>query len=122
MVHDPLWQREFLAKSPAERLDYAKAARARSESGKANKAPEIMDVNSAAIDHAMRSRDVRFVIHGHTHRPAVHVHHPDGGPAYRIVLGDWFDQQNTLTIARGVIHYTLAAETHELRIDDPIGS
>jgi UDP-2,3-diacylglucosamine hydrolase len=116
MVHDPKWQQEFLARSDAERLHYAVDARARSESGKAIKAADIMDVNSQAIDDAMRWHDVRYVIHGHTHRPAVHLHHPDHEPAYRIVLGDWFEQQNTLTIESGTIHYTLAGQTHELKL------
>ncbi|HSH57189.1 MAG TPA: UDP-2,3-diacylglucosamine diphosphatase, partial [Halomonas sp.] len=32
---------------------------------------------------------VTTLIHGHTHRPAVHELEVDGHPARRIVLGDW---------------------------------
>ncbi len=37
------------------------------------------------------------MIHGHTHRPAVHDFMLDGKPARRIVLGDWFEQGSVLS-------------------------
>ncbi|MNF06672.1 UDP-2,3-diacylglucosamine hydrolase [compost metagenome] len=40
----------------------------------------------------MAERSVRTLIHGHTHRPAIHKLLVDGQDAQRIVLGDW-DQQ-----------------------------
>jgi len=36
------------------------------------------------------------MIHGHTHRPAVHRFTLDGAPARRVVLGDWYDQGSVL--------------------------
>lgn len=53
------------------------------------KASEITDVNQQAGEAMMRRHDVRTLIHGHTHRPAVHALEIDGKPAQRIVLGDW---------------------------------
>lgn len=53
------------------------------------KASEITDVNQFAVIEAMRRYDVRTLIHGHTHRPAVHALDIDGLAAQRIVLGDW---------------------------------
>lgn len=53
------------------------------------KASEITDVNQFAVIEAMRRYDVRTLIHGHTHRPAVHKLDIDGLAAQRIVLGDW---------------------------------
>ena len=32
------------------------------------------------------------MLHGHTHRPAVHTFELDGNEATRIVLGDWYEQ------------------------------
>lgn len=52
-------------------------------------APEIMDVNDDAVRDAFRRAGVRTLIHGHTHRPAVHRLEIDGAPVRRIVLGDW---------------------------------
>ena len=53
------------------------------------KASDITDVNQQAVEHAMRRHDVRVLIHGHTHRPAMHLLQIDGEGAQRIVLGDW---------------------------------
>ena len=51
-----------------------------------------MDVNSDAIDAALRQAGVQIMLHGHTHRPAVHELTVDGETAQRIVLGDWYEQ------------------------------
>jgi UDP-2,3-diacylglucosamine hydrolase len=39
---------------------------------------------------------VRRMIHGHTHRPAIHALRVAGAPAQRIVLGDWYEQGSVL--------------------------
>jgi UDP-2,3-diacylglucosamine hydrolase len=52
----------------------------------------IMDVNQEAVEQAMRNNGVAILLHGHTHRPAIHEFDLDGKPATRIVLGDWYDQ------------------------------
>jgi UDP-2,3-diacylglucosamine hydrolase len=59
-------------------------------------APEIMDVNAQAVAEAFRASGVRTLIHGHTHRPAVHELTVDGKPVRRIVLGDWHAQGSVL--------------------------
>jgi UDP-2,3-diacylglucosamine hydrolase len=41
------------------------------------------------------------MIHGHTHRPAVHPLEIDGAPAQRIVLGDWYTQGSVLEVSAG---------------------
>jgi UDP-2,3-diacylglucosamine hydrolase len=64
-------------------------------------APEIMDVNATAVAAAFRSAGVRTLIHGHTHRPAVHELDVDGAPARRIVLGDWYTQGSVLECGPG---------------------
>ena len=64
-------------------------------------APEIMDVNAAAVAQAFRAAGVRTLIHGHTHRPAVHEFEVDGAKARRIVLGDWYAQGSVLEWSRG---------------------
>jgi UDP-2,3-diacylglucosamine hydrolase len=59
-------------------------------------APYIMDVNSATVVNAFRRYRVDCMIHGHTHRPAIHQVDVDGHTATRIVLGDWYDQGSVL--------------------------
>jgi UDP-2,3-diacylglucosamine hydrolase len=55
-----------------------------------------MDVNTGAVHDAFRRAGVRTLIHGHTHRPAVHRLEIDGAPARRIVLGDWHETGSVL--------------------------
>lgn len=59
-------------------------------------APMIMDVNAGAVAAAFTGRKVATLIHGHTHRPAIHSLEADGRPVKRIVLGDWYTQGSVL--------------------------
>jgi len=92
VVRDPAWQREFLAKPPTERRRIADDLRAKSQTAIAAKSEEIMDANQSAVETAMRRHNVSILLHGHTHRPAVHTFSIDGQDATRIVLGAWYDQ------------------------------
>ena len=58
--------------------------------------PYVMDVNDGAVATAFRSTGVDCLIHGHTHRPAIHTLTVDGRPCTRIVLGDWYEQGSVL--------------------------
>lgn len=53
------------------------------------KASDIVDVTPEEVVRVMTEHGVRTLIHGHTHRPAVHELEVNGQPARRIVLGDW---------------------------------
>ena len=90
MVRDPKWQDQFLALPLAARRALAAQARDASRLSTSGKPMEIMDVNASAVAEAMRLHGVRRLIHGHTHRPAVHEFELDGAAAVRTVLGDWF--------------------------------
>ena len=92
MVRNPAWQAEFLSKTLEERAALARTARDRSRAASAGKPAEIMDVNDGAVAEAMGRHEVRLLLHGHTHRPAVHHFRLDGRDATRIVLGDWYEQ------------------------------
>ncbi|MGA9827756.1 MAG: UDP-2,3-diacylglucosamine diphosphatase, partial [Rhodanobacteraceae bacterium] len=94
----PAWQRDFLARPVAERNAFAREARAESARYKSEATESIMDVNAEAVASALRTHDVRRMIHGHTHRPAVHRFDLDGVAAERIVLGDWYEQGSVLRV------------------------
>lgn len=96
-VRDPDWQRGFLAKPLAEREAFARQVRATSRSATAAKSMEIMDVNAHSVASAFRDHDVRRLIHGHVHRPAVHTERVDGTPCERIVMGDWYESLSYVT-------------------------
>ncbi len=53
---------------------------------------EILGVNQQAVETLMKNSDVTQMIHGHTHRPAIHEFELAGKKASRIVLGDWHDK------------------------------
>jgi UDP-2,3-diacylglucosamine hydrolase len=59
-------------------------------------APQIMDVNQDEVRRTFARYGVDCIIHGHTHRPAVHEVQMNGHAAVRIVLGDWYEQGSVL--------------------------
>lgn len=99
-VDDPKWQRSFLDKPIGERMQMAEAARQYSRQHKDSVAMEIMDVNDRSVRRTFDEHGVRLLVHGHTHRPAIHDDRPDG--TRRIVLGDWYEQSSVLRCAPGV--------------------
>jgi len=55
-----------------------------------NKSGYLSDVHQATVEKKMKNHDVLCLIHGHTHRQAIHEFKLDGQDAKRIVLGDWY--------------------------------
>jgi UDP-2,3-diacylglucosamine hydrolase len=95
-VRDADWQRQFLALSVEARRALAGAARAGSQAHTAAMEYAITDVNADSVAMALRSAATSTLLHGHTHRPAIHALQVDGRPRTRIVLGDWYDQGSVL--------------------------
>lgn len=60
------------------------------------KDPELTDVVQADIEREMSEHKTLRLIHGHTHKPAIHDFELDGENAQRIVLGDWYKQGSIL--------------------------
>jgi UDP-2,3-diacylglucosamine hydrolase len=95
-VRDAAWQRQFLALSIEARRALAGAARAGSQAHTAAMENTITDVNSDSVAAALRAAGTATLLHGHTHRPAIHALEVDGKPRTRIVLGDWYHQGSVL--------------------------
>jgi UDP-2,3-diacylglucosamine hydrolase len=95
-VRDPVWRARTLALPLAQRRALAGQLRETSRRATRQKAADITDVNPTAVDQALRAYGVRRLIHGHTHRPAIHDWTLDGQSARRAVLGDWHDQGSVL--------------------------
>lgn len=91
-LRNPQWQQQFLANSIPERIEFARQARQQSQAHTGRSTMDIMDVNNVAIEQLFQQHQVNLIIHGHTHRPAVHQH----GDNTRIVLGDWHHQTHFL--------------------------
>lgn len=62
------------------------------------KPPEIIDVSQHAVIETMEKNNVLTLIHGHTHRQALHDVHLNGNTGKRIVLGDWYEQDCVLIV------------------------
>lgn len=106
MLRSAQWQQQFLAKPLAEREQIAEALREQSKEETQAKPAEIMDVNANAVAQAFIEHGVSLMIHGHTHRPAIHQLEVNGQPVTRIVLGDWYKKGSYLAVdAQG--HYQL---------------
>lgn len=100
-VRDVGWQRQFLAQTVHARRALAGAARDGSRAHTAVLEPTISDVNEASVHLVLRSSGVGTLLHGHTHRPAIHPVMVDGRACTRIVLGDWHDSGSVLRWDRG---------------------
>lgn len=92
MTRDPEWQAKILARPLKDRLRMAEEARRQSLEQTLNLSMEIIDVNQAAVEQVIREFKVDILLHGHTHRPAVHEIDLGHRKAQRIVLGDWYTQ------------------------------
>jgi UDP-2,3-diacylglucosamine hydrolase len=99
-VRDAGWQRRFLALSIAQRRALAGAARDGSKAHTAATAYAITDVNADSVATVLRESGAPTLLHGHTHRPAVHSLSVDGRDCTRIVLGDWHAQGSVLRWSR----------------------
>lgn len=86
----PAWQQAMLSRPLTERELLGRQAREHSEAGKRERSDALMDVNQMAIDAAMAATDATLMIHGHTHRPALHRwRDANSRERLRLVLPDW---------------------------------
>ncbi|RPE77280.1 UDP-2,3-diacylglucosamine diphosphatase [Vulcaniibacterium tengchongense] len=105
-TRDPQWQARFLAQPLAARLAFAQQARAASQARHGELKRKAMletitDVTPATVEATLALYGVDMLIHGHTHRPAVHDVDAGGRACRRIVLGDWYEQGSVLRVADG---------------------
>jgi UDP-2,3-diacylglucosamine hydrolase len=84
-VRDRAWQQQFLGMPLAQRKAIIAGLREGSREAQAGQAYEIMDVTPDAVDAVFAATGADVIIHGHTHRPALHER--DG--KLRYVLPDW---------------------------------
>lgn len=88
-LRDPDFQAALLARPRPEREAIARKAREAARTANANKPEHIMDVDPSTVDALLDDHRATLMIHGHTHRPAIHCwRHPQGART-RVVLGAW---------------------------------
>jgi UDP-2,3-diacylglucosamine hydrolase len=110
-ARNPAFQAMFLNQSVDQRLAMANSARDASKQHTGNTDMAIMDVNAKAVAQAFEKADTLRMIHGHTHRPAIHQHElNDATVAERIVLSDWYKSGSYLQVTpKGVASIPLPA-------------
>lgn len=88
-MRNPQMQKMMLARPLEDRQQMARQLRQMSMAKNQGKAEDIMDVTPEEVVRELEHNGVQLMIHGHTHRPAIHDLEANGEPARRIVLGDW---------------------------------
>lgn len=86
----------FLLLPLKKRQAIADKMRAKSSLHKQAMAMEIMDVTPHEVERVMQKHQVNVLIHGHTHRPAIHQFFIHDAAATRIVLAAWHHHGNVL--------------------------
>ncbi len=88
-VRESDWQQRFLSQPLEKRKTIINGMRTQSRTAQRAKAAQIMDVNPDAIEHLFDESGTTMMIHGHTHRPALHVTGTGENQRVRVVLPDW---------------------------------
>lgn len=94
------WPRLMLSLPLSIRRKIANKGRNVSKANKAQLASEIMDVTPEEVVKTLEQHNVQYMIHGHTHRPAIHLLEANNQEASRVVLGDWYTQGSVLRVSK----------------------
>lgn len=107
-TRDPAFQAQFLSQSLEARIAFAQKARAASQTRQSEMKDSdsstfetVTDVAPAEVASTFLRYGVATMIHGHTHRPAIHQLHAGEQACTRIVLGDWYEQGSVLRVDAG---------------------
>jgi len=100
-VRAPLWREAFLAQPLAQRHAQIEELRQRSETEKAVKPMDIMDVNEDEVRRVLAETGAIRMIHGHTHRPGRHDYVMAGSARKRWVLPAWDQHAGYLRVDAG---------------------
>jgi len=101
----PGWREAMLAQPLAVRRALAGQARTTSQAhqqalktGDRARFETITDVSPQTVESTFIRYGINTLIHGHTHRPAVHQVQAGDAQCTRIVLGDWYEQGSVLRV------------------------
>ncbi|MDN8644246.1 UDP-2,3-diacylglucosamine diphosphatase [Stenotrophomonas indicatrix] len=104
-TRDPVFQAQFLSQPLEARIAFAQKARDASQArqsemkqGDRAQFETVTDVAPAEVEATYVRHGVDTMIHGHTHRPAIHTLQAGGRSCTRIVLGDWYEQGSVLRV------------------------
>lgn len=98
VVRNRVLQQLFLALPVHRRRQLAARLRERTQSAVRRKIASAMDVDAAAAQSLLRRFGAQWLIHGHTHRPAIHRLDGTDTGRLRIDLGDWYREGRGLWV------------------------
>ena len=106
-TRDPAFIAQFLSQPLEARIAFAQKARAASQARQSEMKEDdraqfetVTDVAPDEVLATFRRYGVDTMIHGHTHRPAVHNVQVGDATCTRIVLGDWYEQGSVLRASK----------------------
>lgn len=104
-TRNPAFIAQFLSQSLEARVAFAQKARAASQAHQSEMKQDdkatfetVTDVAPAEVVATFQRYGVDTMIHGHTHRPAIHTVNAGEHSFTRIVLGDWYEQGSVLRV------------------------
>ncbi len=102
-TRNPAFIAQFLSQPLEARIAFAQQARAASQAHQSEMKQDdkasfetVTDVAPAEVVATFQRYGVDTMIHGHTHRPAIHHLQAGEQDCTRIVLGDWYEQGSVL--------------------------
>ena len=93
----------FLSLPLKLRLHIAGLIRQHSHKSSSKKPDDITDVNLRAVINLLQQHNVNWIIHGHTHRPAIQKVPQCARSACRAVLGAWHTQGSMIKVSANTI-------------------
>ncbi len=101
VLHNPVARQLLLWLPLSTRQRIAGGIRTQSHKSKATKTMMIMDVNAEEVVRQMTAHHSSRLIHGHTHRLAVHKLEINHQSAERWVLGEWLETGSAISYQDG---------------------
>ncbi len=104
-TRNPAFIAQFLSQPLEARIAFAQKARAASQAHQSEMKQDdkatfetVTDVAPGEVVATFQRYGVGTMIHGHTHRPAIHTVNAGEHSFTRIVLGDWYEQGSVLRV------------------------
>jgi UDP-2,3-diacylglucosamine hydrolase len=119
VVRNPQWQTECLTKPLSERQAIANNIRSKSAIDKGDKPAAWMDAKEDAVWAMSEAAKATVMIHGHTHRPALHTHRQGEQQLNRYVMPDWSAARGEAKPQRGYFLVVDAQGIHQMQPTPP---
>ena len=100
IVRNKIIQKLFLSLPLSLRVNIANKTQNETLKSTKKKPMTIMDVEPEQVKRLMLCHESTLLIHGHTHRPAIHAVWIEGKKHRRVVLGDWCNPNPYFFICR----------------------